>query len=345
MEVSYIVTVYNKEKYLKDVIRGIREQRGNFQSEIVFIDDGSTDGSLHIIKEETQGIDNIRIISQVNQGLIRATIRGIDEARGKYLIFCDGDDVLLPDATQLLMEGVKSANTKLATCCLFIPKNEHLIDELLIQKDTYCKRKLVCSATVHSHEISYNYIVENLPDFQEHKIEGYFLQDAFQYALYKDAYFIGATGSLMENSIAKRLAKLEPKALHTQDVLFTMNAIFGGHLILCINAIGSYPLTFINEQFRKEKLSANVLRVCNDLIGTYLKLVEAYSSELDKPNGYLSDIVAICLKRWWYREKHKGVNRLSLMYFLYKIRFASVKLFGIGSQRALSILESIFSEG
>ncbi len=343
MEVSYIITVYNKEKYLKDVIQGIREQKGNFQSELIFIDDGSTDRSLEIISKESQGLKNVRIISQTNQGLIGATVRGINEAKGRYFIFCDGDDVLLPDVTELLINGIKLASVRIATCCLFIPKNEKLVEKLLPQKKLYCKREFTHCDKVQSSEVNYRYVVEDLPDFKKRKISGYIFKDAFEYALHRDAYFIGATGSLIENSIAKKLIKIDTEALHTQDVLLTIGALVEGYSILCIDAIGSYPLTFINEQFKQEKLSANVFRVCNDVIGTYLSLIQKYPNEFKKLKSHLAKVVLICLKRSWYREKSIGVSRLSIKYFLYKIKFAFIKCFGIKPQSALKVLKSIFS--
>lgn len=340
MEISYIITVYNKERYLKEVIQGIHQQKGNFHNEIIFINDGSTDQSLNIIENEIQGIENVRVISQVNQGLIRATIRGINEAKGKYIIFCDGDDVLLPDVTELLVKGVELANVKLATCCLFIPKNKNLTEKFLSQKSPYYNRKFNDYSEVQSSKVNYHYIIEDLPDFKKHEISGYILKDAFDYALHKDAYFIGATGSLIENSLAKKLANIETKALHTQDILFTMSALIEGYSILCVDAIGS----FINEQFKQERLSTNIFRVCNDAIGTYLSLIQKYPNEFERSKQHLTDIVLLCLKRSWYRDQSIGIGRCSITYFLYKIKSLIVKCFGIKQQAALKILQSILSE-
>ena len=48
--VSFIITVYNKSKYLKAVINSIRNQSGNFEKEYIFINDGSTDDSADILQ-------------------------------------------------------------------------------------------------------------------------------------------------------------------------------------------------------------------------------------------------------------------------------------------------------
>ena len=48
--VSFVVTVFNKSKFLKPVINSLKSQKGEFQKEYIFIDDGSTDQSYKILK-------------------------------------------------------------------------------------------------------------------------------------------------------------------------------------------------------------------------------------------------------------------------------------------------------
>ena len=51
--VSFVIPVYNKANHLPGVLRQIKNQRGNFSKQYVFLDDGSTDDSLNIIRAET----------------------------------------------------------------------------------------------------------------------------------------------------------------------------------------------------------------------------------------------------------------------------------------------------
>ena len=53
--VSFVVPVYDKAPYLPHVIEAIRNQAGDFAREYVFIDDGSTDESLDIVRRLTAG--------------------------------------------------------------------------------------------------------------------------------------------------------------------------------------------------------------------------------------------------------------------------------------------------
>jgi len=102
--VSFIIPVYNKSKFLKPVIKSIKSQKGKFKKEYIFIDDGSTDDSYRILKQETKGMKNCQIIKQKNKGSANATNQGIKIAKMKYIKFLDADDLILSDSTKLLVD-------------------------------------------------------------------------------------------------------------------------------------------------------------------------------------------------------------------------------------------------
>ncbi len=49
--VSFVVPVFNKSSYLKHVVNSISSQKGDFDKEYIFIDDGSTDKTLKLLEE------------------------------------------------------------------------------------------------------------------------------------------------------------------------------------------------------------------------------------------------------------------------------------------------------
>ena len=102
--VSFVIPVYNKSKFLKPVIKSIKSQKGNFKKEYIFIDDGSTDDSYSILKQETKGMKDCQIIKQENKGSANATNQGIKTAKMKYIKFLDADDLILSDSTKLLVD-------------------------------------------------------------------------------------------------------------------------------------------------------------------------------------------------------------------------------------------------
>ncbi len=90
--ISVVIPLYNKEQYIKNTIESVLNQ--NFKDfEIIIVDDGSTDRSLEIAKQYKQ--ENIKIISQKNQGVAVARNKGVELATGELIAFIDADDIWL----------------------------------------------------------------------------------------------------------------------------------------------------------------------------------------------------------------------------------------------------------
>lgn len=103
--ISVIVCVYNGEEYLKACLDSILSQ--TFKDfELIVINDGSTDGSLAILEAYAEKTDLIKIVTQTNQGLSIARIRGLEVATGEYIYFVDVDDTL---TTNLAFEEIYAA--------------------------------------------------------------------------------------------------------------------------------------------------------------------------------------------------------------------------------------------
>ena len=102
--VSFVIPVFNKAKYLKTVIKSLRQQTGNFDKEYIFINDGSTDNSLEILKRERKNLKNCKIISQKNKGSASATNVGIRASNMKYIKFLDADDLIINKTTLILLK-------------------------------------------------------------------------------------------------------------------------------------------------------------------------------------------------------------------------------------------------
>lgn len=91
--VSVLLPVYNAAPYVKEAIESIAGQTYR-HLELIIIDDGSTDGSQHVIEQIQDS--RIRAYHQANQGLSRTLNRAIQLARGDYLARQDADDWSLP---------------------------------------------------------------------------------------------------------------------------------------------------------------------------------------------------------------------------------------------------------
>ena len=97
-KVTFIVPVYNVEPFLDDCVSSILAQTYR-NTEIVLIDDGSTDSSGKMCDEMSFNDSRIKVIHKPNGGLSSARNAGIEAATGDYYIFVDSDDVISPSMT------------------------------------------------------------------------------------------------------------------------------------------------------------------------------------------------------------------------------------------------------
>ena len=96
MNYSIIIPVYNSEKTLNRCVDSLLDQ--NYpDAEIILINDGSRDGSEAICREYERRYESIRLISQENAGVSVARNAGLDAAQGRYILFVDSDDYVMPD--------------------------------------------------------------------------------------------------------------------------------------------------------------------------------------------------------------------------------------------------------
>lgn len=101
-DVEVIVPCYNVERYVCQCLDSIISQQTHYSFFITIVNDGSTDSTRsHLAKYEH--LTNVRVIDQSNTGLSGARNAGIRQAHGRYLLFVDSDDVLVPGAIDSLM--------------------------------------------------------------------------------------------------------------------------------------------------------------------------------------------------------------------------------------------------
>ncbi len=112
--ISYVVTLYNKARYLPQVVAALAQQQGDFAREFIFVDDGSADDTLALLRGLTTDLPNTTILTQPNQGPAVALNTGLGAAKGSLIKPMDGDDVLLPWATTWLLEALAATGAHAA---------------------------------------------------------------------------------------------------------------------------------------------------------------------------------------------------------------------------------------
>ena len=102
--ISIITVVYNNVSHLHKTIESILAQK--YKSyELIIIDGGSTDGTIDVIKKYNKKID--KWVSKKDKGIYDAFNKGMKLASGDYLGFVNSDDILLPNALQILNNYIK----------------------------------------------------------------------------------------------------------------------------------------------------------------------------------------------------------------------------------------------
>lgn len=112
--VSIIIPVYNNERTIQETINSALNQTYS-NTEILIIDDGSTDNSFDIVKKNEN--EKIKIFRQENRGVSASRNFGISCARGCYLQFLDADDLLHHQKIELQVEFIKKTNTSPSFVC------------------------------------------------------------------------------------------------------------------------------------------------------------------------------------------------------------------------------------
>ena len=114
-KVSIIIPIYNGEKYLERCINSLLNQSYK-NNEYIFINDGSTDNTLNILKKYAKKDERIVIIDKKNTGVSDSRNKGIEKATGDYICFCDSDDMYEENYIETMLNLILSEKVPLVKC-------------------------------------------------------------------------------------------------------------------------------------------------------------------------------------------------------------------------------------
>lgn len=116
MKFSIVITSYNQPDFIRGAVNSVIAQSFS-DFEIVVVDDASHDNSIDVLLSFGERIRLIR--HQKNQGAAVARNTGASNANGEYLVFLDGDDLLLPWALDVYARIITQKNAKIILGKLF----------------------------------------------------------------------------------------------------------------------------------------------------------------------------------------------------------------------------------
>lgn len=224
-KISVIVPVYNQENYITDCLDSLACQSfGNYDFEVICIDDGSTDASFAKIIDSSYKHPhlNLKYKQKRNGGLSSARNEGLEYASGELVMFLDSDDTINPKTLELVW------NKYLETGSDIIVFGMHAYSEGNVSQDLTMMNDYLRLPIIGTPELSFDTMIKtnihvcnkafskDLLDFRHDKpirfIEGllyediYFMWKAFlsadsaSYIDYTGYNYRVHSGSIMENT-------------------------------------------------------------------------------------------------------------------------------------------------
>lgn len=105
MKLSVVIPVYDTEETLEACVKSVLDQ-GVDDTEIILVDDGSDDGSPAMCDRLAREHEEVCTIHEEHRGIAGARNKGIEKARGEYIMFVDSDDSLAPYTLPILLARI-----------------------------------------------------------------------------------------------------------------------------------------------------------------------------------------------------------------------------------------------
>ena len=248
--ISVIIPVYNAEQYLMETIDSLINQTlANI--EVICIDDGSTDGSLALLKKYAKQDKRIKVYHQKNAGVATARNEGLRRASGKYVMWCDSDDTYTPNMCLKMFNIMERRRVDLAICSQNVILNQL---ERKLRRDTksYLEQKYNDSQLINWQLIVNTDVSLWNKIFRKDIIDRYDIKfpDGL---LFEDAYFCNCY------------------MLRCRTTFFSKDKLY--------NYIRR-PNSIMSTSFRKHKSSADYLKITESIF-RYLKEQGMYTQYAD----------------------------------------------------------------
>jgi glycosyltransferase involved in cell wall biosynthesis len=110
--VSIIIPVYNQEQYIAETLNSVLHQSYT-NWECILVNDGSLDDSVTVIRQYTAQDSRFHFIDSKNKGVSNARNLALQQVKGDFILFLDGDDLIHPEKLQLAISNFEQ-NTNLS---------------------------------------------------------------------------------------------------------------------------------------------------------------------------------------------------------------------------------------
>jgi len=124
LKCTYVILLNDNENNIPYLIKSLKNTTGTFTKEFIIIDDGSKDKSLTTVKFAVNDLPRTIIITQQPQGPAISINKAINLATGDYVHFVEGDEILHPESTMVMIDSCKKFGTEVA--CIKVEEGENV---------------------------------------------------------------------------------------------------------------------------------------------------------------------------------------------------------------------------
>lgn len=317
---SFILPVYNVEKYIKKCVDSLLNQTyENF--EVILINDGSKDKSEDVCKEMVKKDSRVSLYNQVNSGVSVARNLGIDKSSGDWLVFIDPDDWVDKDYLLNFYNSIEE-NVDIIIC-----------DDIV----EFPKKSIINNIFIESCEFVGNKKDDLLLQFFSKNSCSYFPQNHDCSSPWGKIY--------RKEFVLKNGIRFEPELRRAQDKVFNLYAFELASTIKYIN-IPQYHYR-MNETSTWGKYSPNIINDLEKLYEHMRKFILKYKTDNDVFLSSFYEKIALSInsifRQYYYhkdcelsnREKKKEIDNF-LHEGLFKEALVNIDL------KKLSFQEKVF---
>ena len=320
--VSVIIPIFNAEKTLNYTLNSIMNQK--YKSlEIICIDDGSTDNSIQILQMMRDKDKRIKILQQENHYAGVARNKGMEIAKGKYLIFLDSDDYFYDNMIVEMVDLAEKTNADVTICdaVLFDKKTNKIIKTDYILNTQYLSDVKIFSPNEKKDDLFNitttapwnklylrSYVIDNNLRFQDTKTNNDIYFSCLSLVFAKRITYINS--ELMEYHINNN-ESLQGKAKNKyKDFIFAVNSTYeflikNNECHIYINAFKKLCVSFIIN---------NLSRIDN-----YNDYITYYQEVRKRIITNIIDDVAFDKNQEYYAERYSWFISSSPNEYLFKM--------------------------
>lgn len=174
-KISVIMPVYNAEKFIAGSIDHLHHQTAVGKFETIIIDDGSTDRSVEIAKkkiDENNMKDYVKLVQNgINAGASAARQKGLELAKGDFILFIDADDWMDDTMLECLLNLADAESADIAICNVALEGKRRTVrqEEAVVKGKAACEKclgistisgypynKLIRHSLISDHKIRWN---------------------------------------------------------------------------------------------------------------------------------------------------------------------------------------------